>query len=117
MRWISEIEMPSALEHKPWRDLEDALVGVHGQLGVFALADAKDNTLFIGYAGGRTPFGLKGEITDQLQTTEGAVRARIEITTSYLSRYRECLMFYQAQFGCLPPLNPPERLGRLSPMV
>lgn len=54
--------MPSALEHKPWRDLEDALVGVHGQLGVFALADAKDNTLFIGYAGGGRLSGLKGKL-------------------------------------------------------
>ena len=50
---------------KPWRDRHD-LVGVHGNLGVFQLADVDAQIIFIGFAGGNSRFGLKGEIRDAL---------------------------------------------------
>ena len=46
-----------------------------------------------------------------------ACQIRIEITASYLSRYRELLMLHKAYHGELPPENPNIPLGRLSPIL
>ena len=71
----------------------------------------------IGYAGGRSLFGLRGELGAALSAGE-APRFRVEVTAQYLSRYEELLMVHKADFGDLPPGNASEarrRIGRLSP--
>ena len=81
------------------------------------LADDAGRVLRIGYAGGRSLFGLRGELAAALAAGEAA-RFRVEVTAQYLSRYEELLMVHKADFGDLPPGNAADarrRLGRLSP--
>lgn len=85
-------------------------------MGVFELADDQGRVVFVGYAGGRSRFGLRGEITSAFDTVAGARQYRYEVTTAYLTRYQELLMTHQATYGALPPGNGPVAgLGRLSP--
>ncbi len=100
---------------RPWLPAEAAAARLKGHLGVFQLADAQEEVIFIGYAGGRSLFGLKGEVAAVLQRLPEACFFRVEITTGYLSRYRELMMAHIADHGAPPRHNPPERLGRLSP--
>lgn len=103
---------------KPWRDLTAANVAaLAGELGVYQLADAAGRIVRIGYAGGRTLFGLRSELQAALDAGEAA-RFRTEVTAQYLSRYEELLMVHHADHGVLPPGNAADarrRLGRLSP--
>ena len=103
---------------KPWRPLDAATVAdLRGELGVYQLADDAGRLLRIGYAGGRSLFGLRGELGAALAANEAA-RFRVEVTAQYLSRYEELLMVHKADFGDLPPGNAADgrrRLGRLSP--
>ena len=102
---------------KPWRSL-DAAADLPGQLGVYQLADDAGDVLFIGYAGGRSPFGLRGEVGGARARVPAATCYRVEITTAYLTRYQELLMLHQADHGCLPANNEPHPgLGRLSPSI
>jgi len=104
---------------KPWTALTaDAVAALPGQLGVYELADAEGRVLRIGYAGGRTAFGLRSELAARL--AEGAGRAsafRVEVNQQYLTRWQELLMAHLADHGDLPPDQPDPgvRLGRLSP--
>lgn len=84
-------------------------------MGVFELADAEERVVFVGFAGGKSLFGLKGEVAAALQKYEQAALFRVEVTTSYHTRYRELLMVHVADHGELPPLNELINLGRLSP--
>lgn len=103
---------------KPWKDLTSETVsGLAGELGVYHLGDAAGRVVRIGYAGGRTLFGLRSELQAALATGEAA-RFRTEVTAQYLSRYEELLMVHVADHGQLPPGNAADgrrRLGRLSP--
>ena len=103
---------------KPWLPLTpDTVEALPGQLGVYQIADATGRVLYIGYAGGRSRFGLRGELAAQCERRERAgARFRIEVHMSYLTRYQELLMIHRADHGALPPENdPPRRLGRLHP--
>jgi hypothetical protein len=108
---------------KPWRPLDAATVaGLPGQLGVYQIGDASGEVRYIGYAGGRSLFGLRGELQAQLEARDpegkGGLGFRVEVTTAYLTRHRELLMVHRADHGELPPDNrdhPPPGLGRLSP--
>jgi len=103
---------------KPWRDLTAANVaGLAAELGVYQLGDAQGRVLRIGYAGGRTLFGLRSELEAPLIAGEAA-KFRTEVNAQYLSRYEELLMVHKADFGELPPGNGADarrRLGRLTP--
>lgn len=99
---------------KPWIPLDEASVArVPGQLGVYQLADDDGNVCYIGFAGGRSLFGLRSELAVRV----GAARAfRYEVNMQYQTRYRELLMLHRGAHGELPILNqaePPLRLGRL----
>jgi hypothetical protein len=105
---------------KPWIALaRDAVAALPGQLGVYQLADAEERIVYIGFAGGRSRFGLRGELARALEQRPGGARAfRYEVTQQYLSRYQELLMLHVAAHGALPLVNradPPAALGRLSP--
>ncbi len=99
---------------KPWQ----ACTGtgaLPGHMGVFELADADGEVIFIGYAGGLSRFGLRGEI-EAAAAQQGAAAFRYEVTTAYLTRYQELLMVHRARHGTLPPGNHDvSGLGRLSP--
>ena len=99
---------------KAWVPVEQALPRLRGNLGVFQLADAEGTVLYIGYAGGGSQFGLKGEVSRALQDIDAAA-VRWEVNTSYLSRFKELMMVHIADHGEPPAHNPPVRLGRLSP--
>jgi hypothetical protein len=105
---------------KPWRPLTaDAIAALPGQLGVFHVGDAEGRVLYIGYAGGRSLFGLRSAIAEaRARLGAAAARFRYEVNQQYMSRYEELLMLHRADFGDLPPGNrdAPRRLGRLSPV-
>ena len=79
------------------------MLSLRGNLGVYQLADASQQILFIGYAGGKSLFGLKGEILDAFQAHSTAVWARWEVTSAYMSRYKELLMVHRHDHHELPP--------------
>lgn len=94
-----------------------AVAKLPGHMGVFELADDRDEVIYIGYAGGRSLFGLRGELGTCLRRSK-ATRFRYEVTTAYLTRYQELLMVYQAEHSRLPKENREQELpnlGRLSP--
>ena len=107
--------------HKPWIALSlDAVAALPGQLGVYQLADEDGRIVYIGLAGGRSRFGLRGELERALREGwGGASQFRYEVNQQYASRHRELLMLHAADHGTLPIVNradPPARLGRLSPL-
>ncbi len=108
---------------KAWRPLEAASINqLPGQLGVYQIADVAGEILYISFAGGRSLFGLRGELQSQLEARDPdgskGFQYRVEVNTSYQTRYRELLMAYQHDTGDLPAenrANPPPNLGRISP--
>jgi hypothetical protein len=103
---------------KPWRPLDAAsLASVPATVGVYEIADERGVVADIGFAGGRSLFGLRGELSRWL-AGDGHWQFRCEVTSQYLSRYTELLMVHVADHGSLP-----ERVarrgehpaGRLSP--
>ena len=79
------------------------------------LADAHEGVLYIGYAGGKSLFGLRSELQRHLGNTT-AVLFRFEVNMQYLTRHKELLMLHKADHAQLPAMNaaePPVRLGRL----
>lgn len=96
---------------------DQALARLRGNLGVFELADDSGNVLYIGFAGGLSLYGLNGVVAQALQQVAEASLVRFEVTSAYHTRYRELLMAYHADFGGLPPANPPmySKLGNISP--
>ena len=104
---------------KPWIDLTDEHVAqLRGELGVYQIADHR-GVVFIGYAGGRSLFGLKGELQAALERYRGhKMRFRVEVTSQYLSRFEELLMVHKHDHGKLPRDNHAERsrkIGRIKP--
>lgn len=95
------------------------LKNVHGHLGVYHLAEPDGAIYYIGYAGGRSLFGLNGELKRELLAREGrSTLFRFEINAQYLSRHEELLMLHVADHGELPERNRRElnhKLGRLTP--
>jgi hypothetical protein len=94
---------------------EVGLRSVAAQLGVYELSDDASSVIYIGSAGARSLFGLKGE----LENWQGSASFfRLEVTTAYRTRQRELLMAHYADFGVYPSLNSAAEtrgLGRLSP--
>lgn len=100
---------------KPWRLLtKDEINGLPAQLGVYQLSSDASTVDFVGYAGAKSQFGLRGELSRWLGTDR---YFRIEITTAYMTRFRELLMIFEADHGYLPETDQiVPGLGRLSPM-
>lgn len=107
--------MPIRLE-KPWSPLTEEIVRLlPAQLGVYQLASSDGEIIYIGYAGARSLFGLRGELLARLGQ---ATSFRVEVTASYLTRYRELLMLHHADNSCYPADNTGDEvrgLGHLSP--
>lgn len=103
---------------KPWIPLTaDQVEKLTGHLGVYQLADRAGDIVYIGVAGGRSLFGLKGAIHDALQAPPaGASQFRYEVNMAYRTRYVELLQAYLNDYGHLPVGNrdiDPKSLGRL----
>ncbi len=123
---------------KPWTAWDDALDyrRLPGAMGVYELADADHRTLYIGKAGGRSPYGLRGELfrhfapperlADEnwshprmgvtLPSLAGRARYyRFEVNHMYYSRWVECLSRFREDHGRLPAgnLEDPEPLPPL----
>lgn len=99
---------------KPWLPLtEERVAKLSGQMGVFQLADEGGHVTYIGFAGGKSLFGLRSELQKRLGL---ATQFRYEVNNQYQTRWRELLMLHRAETGALPELNanePTPKLGRL----
>jgi hypothetical protein len=108
-----EIRMP----WKPWADFKDVPVWgpaahrLSGSYGIYELADQNLKVLYVGYAGSRARYGLRGKLMDHFSDRETnpeilgrAVHFRYEVTSSYLSRWTEVIGRYN-QLERLPPAN------------
>lgn len=107
---------------KPWLALDAAAVAkLGGHMGVFQIADLQNVILYIGCADARSRLGLRGELTEWMrraQDNKNISLFRVEVTTAYMTRWRELLMAHQHDFGELPLLNDANDarwLGRLAP--
>lgn len=103
---------------KPWIQLtEENVAKLTGHLGVYQLADGAGEIVYIGVAGGRSPFGLKGALAEALQfPPAGARQFRYEVNMAYHTRYLELLQAYRYDYGRLPAGNvdiDERSLGRL----
>ena len=109
--------MPMRLT-KPWRPLDgDEVANLKGTLGVYQLADLDEQVVLIAFAGGRSLFGLQGELSHHLEEREpGTTLFRVEENMQYTSRFDELLMVHVSDHGSLPVENDDSRrIGRLSP--
>ncbi|MFQ5381939.1 MAG: hypothetical protein ACE5EF_10005 [Dehalococcoidia bacterium] len=98
---------------KPWIPLEpEAVSRLPGQLGVYQIADAEGSVTYIGVAGGRSLFGLRGEVEKHLGDP-GKSFFRVEVNQQYETRWRELLMLHRTDHGDVPVLNHGESLPRL----
>ena len=93
--------------NKIWQALTRENVSrVAGHMGVYQLADGAGEVMFIGVAGGASPFGLRGELESHLSEKAAETEQfRFEITTAYHSRFRELVQVYLNDYGHLPPSN------------
>ncbi len=98
-----------------WRPLTAAAVAhAPAATGVYELRRGP-TTVLVGYAGGNSRFGLRGELTD-LAGTHPDSEYRAEVTTAYLSRWRELLGVHLARTGGLPAGNAGVRgIGPIGP--
>ena len=100
---------------KPWLTLDPELVArLPGQLGVFQLANENREVVYIGFAGGQSLFGLKGELGNWLGRWP---LFRVEVNMAYRTRCRELLMVHFSDHGAYPTENTAKEtagLGRLS---
>src|SRR5256885_6463468 len=93
---------------KPWIDLTpEAAKALPGQLGVYQLADAEGRVVYIGFAGGRSLFGLRSELERALADPPGgAVRFRTEGNQQYTSRPLQLPMLHVPDPGSPPVAHP-----------
>lgn len=98
---------------KPWQALNaENTHRLQGQLGVYQIADAAGKVVYVGYAGGKSLFGLRSELEKHVGNPAKA-QFRFEVNMQYQTRYRELLMLYVSTHGDLPELNRGEQVGRL----
>ncbi len=87
---------------RPWLPLTpDSIDTLPAQLGVYEVGNASGEVVKIGYAGGRTRFGMRSALLDELGAGTGVV-FRHEFTHGYLTRYEELLMVHAAVHGAVP---------------
>jgi hypothetical protein len=111
--------------NKPWTRYEPGEARrLPGNLGVYELGDAEGRVIYIGFAGGRSLFGLRGLIGGHFGDVEPnpvirdrAASYRYEINQMYMTRWQELLAQYRDAHGRVPDGNeasdePLPRLGR-----
>jgi hypothetical protein len=102
-----------------WQKLSALEVaGVGGYMGVYEVCTLDGEVVRVGYAGGQSRFGLRGELASQLELYgENCALMRVEITSSYLSRYQELVAVHLHDHGRMPRDNDddPSRFGVVTP--
>jgi hypothetical protein len=83
----------------------EAVKATPAQVGVYEIAESAGRVLVIGYAGGRSLFGLRGELARELGERGPGLLFRWEATSTYFSRQDELLMLHLAEQGSVPPGN------------
>jgi hypothetical protein len=100
--------------NKPWQQWPPADLrrGIPGVLGVYELGDGEGNVIYIGMAGGRSQFGMRGVLADRFGPSEAnrviaerASQYRFEVNQMYMSRFMELLEQHYDATGNLPPAN------------
>jgi hypothetical protein len=102
---------------KAWEQFQDTPIWgpparkLSGSNGIYELADESLKVLYVGYAGSRARYGLRGKLMDHFSEKEpnpeirGKARYfRYEVTSSYLSRWTEVIGRY-SQVEALPSGN------------
>jgi hypothetical protein len=99
---------------KPWQPYDPAeSAKLPGALGVYELADEAGRVLYIGFAGGKSRYGLRSEITKHFAGESGNAQTarsrsyRYEVNQMYLTRWVELLERHRdgEGAGALPPGN------------
>ena len=103
---------------KPWQPLPLELAkNMTATLGVYKISDAAHDVVYIGYAGGRSLWGLRGALQEQLAERGEGFNFRVEVNQQYLSRWEELLKIHKGDHGTVPSGNEshqPRRVGQLS---
>lgn len=109
--------------NKPWQTFDAARANeIPPVTGVYELADEQGAVIYIGYAGGREPFGMRGRIQRHFSPEEAnpvirgrARRFRCEVNAQYLTRHVELLTRHRDEHRRLPEGNeaPGEVIPRL----
>ena len=92
---------------KPWIEFsKQSLDRVTGHLGVYQLGNAEKEIIYIGVAGARSRFGLRGELQKWLEHNDIAISFfRLEVTMAYKTRHAELLQIFLYDFKRLPSAN------------
>ena len=92
---------------KPWIEFsKESINRVTGHLGVYQLANAGKEIIYIGIAGAKTRFGLRGELQKWLELDDIATSFfRLEVTMAYKTRHTELLQIFLHDFKRLPLAN------------
>jgi hypothetical protein len=98
---------------KPWIDCRNLDISeLPGTVGDYELGDSNGQVIYIGYAGGKSHFGLRGAIAqhrggeeDNPIIRERIANVRFEVTTAYLTRHLDLLSRHRVEFGALPAGN------------
>ncbi len=99
--------------NKPWTDYDPATASrLPGALGVYEIGDSEGNVLYVGFAGGKSRYGLRGEILARFDpnSAQGALakqarKLRYEVNMMYMTRFIELLEKHQDALGVLPAGN------------
>ena len=81
---------------KPWiKFSKQSIDRVTGHLGVYQLGNAEKELIYIGVAGARSRFGLRGELQKWLALDDIATSFfRLEVTMAYKTRHAELLQIF-----------------------
>ena len=92
---------------KPWiESSKQSIDRVAGHLGVYQLANAGKEIIYIGVAGARSRFGLRGELQKWVKLNDiGISFFRVEVTMAYKTRHAELLQIFLHDFKRLPLAN------------
>jgi hypothetical protein len=98
---------------KPWESYDPAeWKELSGSYGVYELADVQDNVIYIGFAGSRSRFGLRGKIMDHFSEKEinpvirdRVAKFRYEVNSMDYSRWVDLLGRFHEDHDKLPEGN------------
>ncbi len=113
--------MPLNKPWQEWRSGREHERRLSNTLGVYEIADEGGEVVYIGFAGGRSLFGLRGELKKHFEGTANATTAergrrfRYEVNMQYMSRFRDLLQRFNEDNGRLPPGN--EQPGEYVPTL
>ncbi|HLC41494.1 MAG TPA: hypothetical protein VJO34_07675 [Methylomirabilota bacterium] len=91
----------------PWTEFDPTNTkSISGSNGVYEVADEQGGVIYVGYAGGKDLFGIRGKIMQHFSSDEPnpVIRARArryhyEVTSMWLSRWVEILGRHREDLG------------------